>query len=105
MALTNPGQSFCCAATSSSQRLSAVRYGLSSALGGVLRLCWLKNFAPCKPPSIHAAAAHAPSAIRDVVTWLPLPVFSRWYKPVTMAEYRVLAVAWSPIPGIGSVGG
>src|SRR5258705_13287886 len=87
------------------QASSDARYTFSAALAGFLRSCAGKNFASHSAPWIETLADQTPSASSEVVTYDPLPVRSRRYSAVTIAEYRPTAVALSPLPATGQVGG
>src|SRR6266567_6870092 len=76
-----------------------------AALAGFLRSCRPKNFASDSAAWIATLADQTPSASSDVVTYEPLPVRSRRYKPVTIAENNPTAVGLSPVPANGQVGG
>src|SRR6202040_1945408 len=84
---------------------SAARYTFSAALAGFFRSCGAKNFASHRAAWIETLADQMPSARSDVVTYDPLPVRSRRYRAVTIAEYKPTAVALSPLPATGQVGG
>src|ERR1700684_3880522 len=84
---------------------SEARYTFIAAFAGFFRSCSPKNFASHSAAWIETLAAQTPSARRDVVTYDPLPVRSRRYRAVTIAEYKPTAVALSPLPATGQVGG
>src|SRR5262249_4860246 len=84
---------------------SEARYTFIAAFAGCFRSCSPKNFAPHSAPWIETLADQTPSARSEVVTYDPLPERSRRYRAVTIAEYRPTAVALSPLPATGQVGG
>src|SRR5579863_4041120 len=91
--------------TSTNQISSEVRYILISAFGGFNRSCRGKNVASQSAPWTKTPQDQTPTASSEVVTYEPFPVRSRRYRAVTIAENRVTAVAWSPLPDGGRVGG
>src|SRR5579863_886033 len=76
-----------------------------AAFAGFLRARSPKNFASHSAAWIETLADHTPSARSEVVTCAPSPVRSRRYRAVTIAEYSPTAVALSPLPATGQVGG
>src|SRR6202000_3041305 len=84
---------------------SLARERFIAAFTGVLGWCSPKNFASHNAAWIETLADHTPSASSEVVTCAPSPVRSRRYSAVTIAEYSPTAVALSPLPATGQVGG
>src|SRR6266403_2208319 len=91
--------------TRTNQVPSDARYTFIAALAGWWRSCSPKKLASHSAAWIDTLADQTPSARSDVVTYSLFAGRSRRYSAVTIAEYRPTAVALSPLPATGQVGG